>query len=127
MPTRRRIASWLVVLWTVMLSGGVFMPARAAMPGACPQMAQQSMDAMPCCASHEHGAHRHDTGCQTLCAVSNGTGPQPGTTVALELSHVPPASAAGFAYPMPLRGTAAVVSPAPPPSVFPPPSTRLLL
>ena len=125
MSARRRIALWLVVFWTVMLSGWVPAPVLAAMPGDCPQMAQH-MDAMPCCASHEHGAHQHDAGCQTLCAVSNGTGPQP-STPALSLSHLLPASAIGLAYPMPLRLAAAIAPPAPPPSASPPPSTRLLL
>ena len=126
MPTRRRIAFWFIVLWTVMLSGWTFSSAQAAMANDCPQMARQSMDAMPCCASHEHGAHQHDAYCQSLCAVSNATGSQPGTP-ALSLPHLLPVSAIGIAYPMPWRVAATVVPPAPLPSASPPPSTRLLL
>ena len=118
MPSRRRFALWLIVLWTVMLSGWTLTPVQAAM--------LESMDAMPCCASHEHGAHQHDTHCQTLCAVSNATGPQSGTP-ALSPPHLLPVSAIGMAYPMPLRLSTTVVPSAPAPSASPPPSTRLLL
>ena len=126
MPTRRRLAFWLVVLWTVMLSGWTLTPIQAAMLDSCPQMAQQSMDAMPCCASHEHGAHQHDTHCQTMCAVSNVTGPQSGTP-ALSPLLLLPVSPIGIAYPIPLRLATTVVPSAPAPSASPPPSTRLLL
>ncbi len=126
MPNRRHTAFWLIVIWTVMLSGWTLGPVQAAMLDSCPQMAQQSMDAMSCCASHEHGAHQHDTHCQTLCAVSNATGPQSGAP-ALPLSHLLPASAIGIVYPIPLRLATTVVPSAPAPSASPPPSTRLLL
>ena len=126
MPAHRRLAFWLVVLWTVMLSGWTLAPVQAAMLDSCPQMAQQSMDAMPCCASHERGAHQNDTHCQTLCAVSNATGPQSGTP-ALSLPLLLPVSAIGIAYPIPLRLANTVVPSAPAPSASPPPSTRLLL
>ena len=115
-----------------MLSGWTLVPAQSAMPVGCPQMAQQEMetmgmDAMPCCASHRHGAPRHDAGCQVLCAVGNGMSSQPAATLALDLQHVLPTGAMGVAYMAPLRIAAAIVPSASPPFGSPPPSTRLLL